>query len=195
MELAQETNDNLDVEQAIRQHRGIIYHCITKVLRSFPQFNNSDVADDIFQEVCILLMEKLRKHDPARGAKLSTFIGMIATHATYDFLTKERRKSRHGPQVDIDHLVEMADPDASPEETVIGKDLERNILAARKQLPPSLRRAFDLEMTVSITDPRELADAMGINRKTVYTRRAKLRERLASALPEDWQESLAKKAA
>jgi RNA polymerase sigma factor (sigma-70 family) len=195
MESLRSANDNLDLEQAIRQHRGIIYRCISKVLHSFPQYLDPATTDDIFQEVCMLLIEKLSKYDPTRGAKLSTFIGMIATHATIDFLRRERRKSRNGSRVDVDHLLEMASPYESPEVAATGKDLRKHLLAAREKLPPFLQRAFDLEIGEGVADTYRLANEMGIKRGTVFSRRAKLKEKLAAALPEEWQESLAKKAA
>jgi len=74
----------------------LIYRCIRKVTRSFPKLLDRDDEREIFSNLLLALLSndrhKLRCFDPKRGSRLSTWLGLLATHAAYDYLRALRRE-------------------------------------------------------------------------------------------------------
>ncbi len=115
-------NQGVAWSELVRRYRALIYRCISKVtLRYAPTLASADM-DEIYAEVMIQLvrddMHKLRIYDPTRGAKLGSWIGMLAVNAAYDYLRSAGRRpvlNREGNLVDpneehdrspLDHLLE-----------------------------------------------------------------------------------------
>jgi RNA polymerase sigma-70 factor, ECF subfamily len=92
----------------------LIHRCIAKVLNRFSTVATSDDTAEIYGSLCLQLLSrdkhKLRSFDMARGTKLTTWLGMLATHAAYDFLRTRRRDPRADDAADAEQIGASAPP-------------------------------------------------------------------------------------
>ena len=69
---------------------GSSFRCITKVAGKYDAVLSNEDANEIFGDMCFNLlrddMRKLRAYDPARGAKLGSWLGLLAINTAYDYL-------------------------------------------------------------------------------------------------------------
>lgn len=160
----------------------LIYRCIVSVAGRFsPLLGGDDVHEIYASLLCDLLandMKKLRSFDPARGKRLSSWIGLLATHAAYDYLRQQRRERDRASAADAEAVASDA-PD--PFDQVSARQrasLVRDVFAefsAKDQQFIALYFADGLA-------PEEVATRMGISVKTVYSKKHKIRLRLEAIL-------------
>jgi RNA polymerase sigma-70 factor, ECF subfamily len=174
--------DDRSWKEMLRRYRSLIYRCISKVIGRYETVLSSADIDEIYAEVLFALlrdnMRKLRLFDRRRGSKLSSWLGLIATHTAYDFLRSTARR----PILDrIDGAPEVMDGAESPLETLL--DGER-----RQQLNHLLADYSDKDRTFVALfyaqglPAEDVADEMDISIKTVYSKKHKLLSRLQHTL-------------
>ena len=101
--------------ELLRRYRFVIERTIAKALK-----HHVDAADDVFGDFCALLLErdmrKLRAWDPARGARLSTWLCLLAIHAARDRLLTLRRNGRIGDDayLVLEEELDWAELNATP---------------------------------------------------------------------------------
>ncbi len=176
-------NQGIAWAELVRRYRSLIYRCISKVtLRYAPTLASADM-DEIYAEVMIQLvrddMHKLRIYDPTRGAKLGSWIGMLAVNAAYDYLRSAGRRpilNREGNLVDpneehdrspLDHLLEKERWDHLNEMLTDFTDKDRTFVDLY------YRRGMEAE---------QIAEEMQISLKTVYSKKHKIRAHLMRCL-------------
>ncbi len=120
----------------------------------------ADVTQDAFVRLCRDGFRLLREYDPAR-AKLSTWLGVIATSAAIDHL---RRADPLGTP--LEDVAESALPTVAPAEPNRPLALPPDLLTARQIL--ILRLLYEDECTVE-----EAARALGIEAQTIRSQRHK----------------------
>lgn len=173
-------------EQAWRKfhdrYDGLISRCITKVTSRF----RSCIASEDVREIhaCVLAsliandMRKLRSFDPARGTRLGSWIGMLASHATYDHLRSVRREPRHSPLVEAERL---GSEQPSPLDTIERHERVRTVRAMLQRFSDKDRQFVALYFDEGLA-PERIAEMMSISVKTVYTKRHKIQQRLEQLL-------------
>ena len=74
----------------------LIYRCITKVTGRFAAVVSQDDIREIYATLLVQLlsndMHKLRTFDAARGNRFSSWLGLLAINAAYDYLRAIRRE-------------------------------------------------------------------------------------------------------
>jgi RNA polymerase sigma-70 factor (ECF subfamily) len=160
----------------------LIYRCITKVLGRFSGVAGADDTREIYSTLCVQLLandkRKLRSFDPERGNKLSTWLGLLATHAAYDFLRARKRAPKTEDLTSAESLTFEA-----PTADEICVQREKAALVA--ELLSSFSDKDREFMTLYFADglePEEVAQRMGISVKTVYSKKHKIRSRLEGLL-------------
>lgn len=160
----------------------LIYRCITKVLGRFNGAAHADDTREIYSTLCVQLLandkRKLRSFDPERGNKLSTWLGLLATHAAYDFLRSRKRDPKTEDIAEAESICFEA-----PNADEICAQRERAALVAELLASFSDKdREFMLLYFADGLEPEEVAERMGISVKTVYSKKHKIRSRLAGLL-------------
>jgi len=165
--------------EMLRRYRALIYRCITKVIGKYgPSMTNADV-DEIFAEVLLNLlrddMRKLRLYNPARGTKLSSWIGMISINSTYDFLRGVGRRPV------LDRLDGAPDPHGESDRTPLDMLIEKERWSALNVILADFsdkdRRFLALYYAQGL-EPEAVASQMSISLKTVYSKKHKIRAHL-----------------
>jgi RNA polymerase sigma-70 factor (ECF subfamily) len=160
----------------------LIIRCITKVTRRFA----SIVSQDDVREICATLyisllandMHKLRSFDPERGNRFSSWIGLLAINAAYDYLrTLKREPQKECITEAMDLVCELPDP------FELTSEHERAAIAQRTLADFSEKdRTFAELYFGEGMAPQDIADRMNISVKTVYSKKHKIQSRLESVL-------------
>jgi RNA polymerase sigma-70 factor (ECF subfamily) len=160
----------------------LIMRCITKVTRRFSSIVSQDDVREIYATLYVSLlgnsMHKLRSFDPERGNRFSSWIGLLAINAAYDYLRSLKREPQKECISEATELVcDMPDPfelTAEHERAVIAQETLEDF--SEKD------RTFAALYFGEGMDPQDIADRMNISVKTVYSKKHKIQSRLESVL-------------
>ncbi len=173
---AARAGDAAAVEALLARYQAQIHRFGLKMCRD-PQD-----AEDVLQETMIAMARGVRDF---RGASsLSTWLYAVAR----SFCVKKRRRSRFAPTLlsaDGREAEQVRDPGRAPDEQLAGKEVERALEAAIRDLEPMYREALVLRDVEGLTAP-EVAEVLGITPQAVKSRlhraRVAVRDAVAPAL-------------
>lgn len=176
-------NQGVAWSELVRRYRALIYRCISKVtLRYAPTLASADM-DEIYAEVMIQLvrddMHKLRIYDPGRGAKLGSWIGMLAVNAAYDYLRSAGRRpilNREGNLIETNE-----EHDRSPLDHLLEKERWDHLNGMLMDFTDKDRTFVDLYYRRGM-EAEQVAEEMQISLKTVYSKKHKIRAHLMRCL-------------
>jgi RNA polymerase sigma-70 factor, ECF subfamily len=162
-----------------RQYENLIVACVVRVLRRYgASFNAEDLADLVSEVWVVLLrddMRKLRLYDAARGYRLASWVGLLATNCTIDQLRLRASECTYLEDIACPErlLVDSHRPDSGIEE-------QEAACLARAALDrlTSEERSFVVSCYHEERRPEDLAAELGITVNTVYSRKFKIREKL-----------------
>jgi RNA polymerase sigma-70 factor (ECF subfamily) len=162
----------------VRRYERLIVSCVVKALRRYGATFSRDDLDDLTGDVWLTLlredMRKLRQYDAARGFRIASFLGLVATNATIDHL-----RARQADAAPLDDVIEdWAALRAEPtRDHVVEREQAELARAALAQLSVD-EREFVVGCFREERSPEELARALGVTTNTVYSRKFKIREKL-----------------
>lgn len=160
----------------------LIIRCITKVTRRFASMVSQDDVREIYANLYVSLlgndMHKLRTFDPERGNRFSSWIGLLAINAAYDYLRTLKREPQKECITEAMELVaDLPDPFELTSEN------ERASIAQATLADFSEKdRTFAALYFGEGMDPQDIATRMNISVKTVYSKKHKIQSRLESVL-------------
>jgi RNA polymerase sigma-70 factor (ECF subfamily) len=162
----------------------LVLSTISRVTARFSALVSPEDLREIYATFCVQLLAndklKLRSFDPARGNKLSTWLGLLASHTAYDFLRGTRREPRRAALSEAEELSStLPDPCESA--------LLRERAALVGQLLSSFTdkdRAFIQLYFAEGLAPECVAERLNISVKTVYSKKHKIQARLQALLNE-----------
>ncbi len=164
------------------EYSNVVIACIRRVLCRFTRVTSDHDVDEIYARFCFELLahdkRKLRKFDPEKGSRLGTWLGLLATNATYDYLRRLRRDRLAEPLPEID-VLESENP--SPHDQVVLAEQARMAANILSTLSERDRQFVELYFGEG-AEPEEISARMGINLKTVYTKKHKITARLEALL-------------
>jgi RNA polymerase sigma-70 factor (ECF subfamily) len=162
------------------QYDRLIYRCIRKVTRNFAAVVRSEDEREIYSNLIVQLLSndkrKLRSFDPSRGSRLGTWLGLLATHAAYDYLRSLRREVPRVPLTEADTTCYEG---ASPYEQVERKQRRSMVERMMGRLSDKDQQFVKLYFNRGMS-PEAVASAMQISVKTVYSKKHKIQSRLES---------------
>ncbi len=171
--------------ELIRRYRALVFRCITKVAAKYDAVLSNEDANEIFGDMCFNLlrddMRKLRAYDPARGAKLGSWLGLLAINTAYDYLRQTSRR----PLLDrLDGTLDRAGEGPSALDAILERERWEYLNALLADFSARDRRFVELYYVGGLM-PDEVARAMGISVKTVYSKKNKLRTKLLALAEHD----------
>jgi RNA polymerase sigma-70 factor (ECF subfamily) len=175
-------NDPAAWREFQKRYDRLIHRCITKVTRRFSSIVSQDDVREIYATLYVSLLandkHKLATFDPERGNRFSSWIGLLAINAAYDYLRSLKREPQKEQLADNSDLVcELPDP------FELTAEHERAALAQRTLEDFSEKdRTFAALYFGEGMDPNEIATKMNISVKTVYSKKHKIQSRLETAL-------------
>jgi RNA polymerase sigma-70 factor, ECF subfamily len=160
------------------QYDRLIYRCIRKVTQGFSAVVRNEDEREIYSNLIVQLLSndkrKLRSFDPDRGSRLGTWLGLLATHAAYDYLRSLRREV---PRVPLTEAESACFDGASPLEQVERQQKSRMVKQLLTKLSAKDQQFVKLYFNRGMS-PEAVADAMQISVKTVYSKKHKIQTRL-----------------
>lgn len=164
-----------------RRYSRLLLSCITRVTARFG-YSTPDDVQEIYATLCLQLLSndkrKLRSFEAGRGTRLGTWLGLLATHTAYDFLRAVRRAPKHD---DLANAASLSTSGPDPAETTLLREQAQLLARALAELSDKDRLFVELFYGDGLP-AEEVAARMGINVKTVYTKKHKLQARLSSLL-------------
>jgi RNA polymerase sigma factor (sigma-70 family) len=144
-------------------------------------FREADAAD-VFQSVCVILLEKLGTIREPRG-----LVAWIITTTSRQCLALVHRQTRERNRT-ADHQVpaeiEPAAPDQLPEDEILALERQYVVRAAINQLPPRCRGLIEglFSDAPEHTSYQQLADRLGVPMNSLGPTRARCLSRLRHLL-------------
>jgi RNA polymerase sigma-70 factor (ECF subfamily) len=160
----------------------LLYRCITRVTIHFAARVSSDDVQEIYANLCVQLLAndkaKLRTFDPARGNRLGSWLGLLATHCTYDYLRSRRREPRFE---EIPESLAESRNAADPFSVCAQREQARIVVELMETFSDKDRRFIELFYGEALA-PDVIARRLKISVKTVYSKKHKIQGRLESLL-------------
>lgn len=141
---------------------------------------HADEAEDLVQDIFVLLLSRGRAVDPGRPGPFRSFLYAVAYRLSAN-ASRRRRRRRALP------LAEAATQPAAeedPERLALRREQVRRAAAAVDSLPPLMRAAL-LLVAGEGKSVREAAADLGVSEAVVRARVCRGRRRLAALLKED----------
>ncbi len=162
----------------VRRYERLIASCVVKALRRYGATFSRDDLDDLVGDVWVTLlredMKKLRQYDAARGFRIASFLGLVATNATIDHL-----RARQAESTPLDEVIEdFASLRAEAPRDVVEARQEVELARAALAQLSGEERAFVIDCFRDEVAPEDLARNLGVSTNTVYSRKFKIREKL-----------------
>jgi RNA polymerase sigma-70 factor (ECF subfamily) len=120
--------------------------------------------DDAAQDVFVVVHRRLPEFEGR--SSLRTWVAGIAVRVAADY---RRRFRRQGTQLDLDLTEDLPDPKPDPAESVASAEARALVARLLLALPESQREVFVLVELEGLSAP-EVAQAIGVNLNTVYSR-------------------------
>lgn len=168
-----------------KRFRGLILSCAMKIgSRSGVRMTGDDLMD-VLGEVALNLVahdfRKLRLYRTDGGCSVSSWIGVIATTTTRDYLRRARRQRVElSSDEELEHL---SCPSLGPEEALIDRERRGFVDKTLAQLSKRDQDFVQLYFAEA-RSPEAIAEEMGVSLATVYSKKAKIKTRLTSLAKE-----------
>lgn len=162
----------------------LVLSTISRVTARFSAVVSQEDMREIYATFCVQLLAndklKLRSFDPERGNKLSTWLGLLASHTAYDFLRGARREPRRAALSEAEDLSSTL-PD--PCESALMRERATLVSNLLENFTDKDRAFIQLYFGEGLA-PECVAERLNISVKTVYSKRHKIQARLQSLLLE-----------
>lgn len=169
-------------EELINRYKNSIFGIVYRIIGQYQE------AEDVCQEVFIIVYEKLYQFDP--GRKFAPWINRIAINTSISNIRKKKKvitlafeESMYN-QNDVPYSVSYKD---DPELMFEEKELEQEINAAIQALPDSYREVIILRYRLDLSN-QEIADTLSISRENVEVKIHRARKALRNILLHKWNE-------
>ncbi|HJZ83801.1 MAG TPA: sigma-70 family RNA polymerase sigma factor [Polyangia bacterium] len=162
-----------------RRYERLITSCVLRTLRRYDATFSRDDLEDLVSEVWVALLrddlKKLRAYQPDKGFRLASWIALIATNTTID-----RLRARQTEDVFLDDMVtsDLAASANEPDQDAMERQRAELAQAALGELSPE-ERAFVNDCFHEQRAPEDIAREHGVAVNTIYSRKFKIREKLA----------------
>ena len=172
-------------ERFVARYRGTVELCVQQVLRRAGARAEGNDVEDLVHEIWLAIFEGdkrcLRRFEPERQIRVSTWIGLLSRNKAVDRLRQQSARRRLLRLADPQDLPEAPTDTPSPRETLERRERRALAQAAFERLREDEQR-FLLAWYRDERPPEQLAAELGVAVGTVYTRRYKLQQKLAKAL-------------
>ncbi len=162
----------------VLQYSKLAYSTIKKTLTLHHALPQDDIVEDLHQDFFLSLCEndfrKIRRFKGERGCSLASWLRMIASRVTVDFLRIKRPITVGVPET-------LASDQADALNTLVDREEELQITEALESLSPRDRLFVDLHFYRGLP-PEEVAAILNISVKAVYTIKSRLLDKLREVL-------------
>lgn len=165
-------------DEFVERYSRLVYGAIKQTLRVYHVEPTESAVEDLFQDFFVSVLrddfKKLREFRGERGCTLASWLRMVATRLTIDFL----RKTKNYTVGAIEPApVNAADPSGE----LIRKEKEKLMAQLIRTLPAADRLLIDLSFREELA-PEDIAVILGTSINAVYTRKSRILAKLKEAI-------------
>jgi RNA polymerase sigma factor (sigma-70 family) len=162
----------------VLQYSVLVYHTIKKTFSLYHTEARADQIEDLYQEFFISILrddfKKLRQFKGDRGCSLASWLRIVATRLTIDFL-------RRGLSTYVAATERIPSDQPDPLDDIIDREKEGLLLQAIQSLPPQDRFFLGLCYRQALP-PQEVAGILRISVGAFYTQKSRILARLRELL-------------
>ena len=162
----------------VQQYSALVYHTIRKTLTLHHADRRDDVMEDLAQEFFVSLLrdrcKKLRQFRGDRGCTVASWLRVIASRLTIDYLRQQRP-----PDVQASDAIPADQPDAPA--ALIEHEQAQLLAKALESLSSPDRLIIELSYGQALP-PQEIAALLKISVGGVYTQKSRVLDKLRESL-------------
>lgn len=150
-------------EVLIRRHQKRIF------LQIYSKVQDTDVADDLFQETFIKIIRSLRKSNYEEKGKFLPWAIRVANNTTLDHFRRESRKKEFRPQGEFTVFDTYGEADRPFEAALIESQINEDLHKLITYLPGEQRKVLELRVFCNYSF-KEIAEETGVSINTALGR-------------------------
>lgn len=167
-------------ERFVEEYSKLVYFSIHQTFKMKGVNASQDEANELFNEVFLGLFEnnfaKLRNFKWKNDCSLATWLRLITSRKTIDYLKSKRRRSK---MLDIDspEVQEELEAESEVEHSVLDGEREELLRRAVSQLSAEEINFLNLCFIKELA-PEKIAEMLGITVSSVYSRKNRIKEKI-----------------
>ena len=162
----------------VLQYSNLVYHTIRRTLTLHHAESRDEIVEDLYQECFVSFLrddyKKLRQFRGERGCTLASWLRVVVSRETIDFLRKQK-----APTVEVNETLASDQPGAL--EILASGEEQRSLAQALEELSPRDRLIIELSYAQGL-GAEEIAGILKISVGAFYTQKSRLLTRLREGL-------------
>jgi len=162
----------------VRQYSNLVYYTIKKTLSLHHVEPDADLVEELYQEFFVSLLrndcKKLRQFRGTYGCSLASWLRIVTTRLTIDFIRKQAL-----PSGEVASAMYRDSPD--PAEPLINEEQERLLSQVIQSLPARDRILLDLCYR-QMLGSEEVAQLLKTSVNAVYVQKSRVLEKIREVL-------------
>lgn len=150
-------------EVLIRRHQKRIF------LQIYSKVQDSEIADDLFQETFIKIIRSLRKSNYEEKGKFLPWAIRVANNTTLDFFRRESRKKEFRPNGEFTVFDTYGESDQPFEQELIESQINEDLHKLITYLPEEQRQVLELRVFCNYSF-KEIAEETNVSINTALGR-------------------------
>ena len=150
-------------EVLIRRHQKRIF------LQIYSKVQDSEIADDLFQETFIKIIRSLRKSNYEEKGKFLPWAIRVANNTTLDFFRRESRKKEFRPNGEFTVFDTYGESDQPFEQELIESQINEDLQKLITYLPEEQRQVLELRIFCNYSF-KEIAEETNVSINTALGR-------------------------
>jgi RNA polymerase sigma factor (sigma-70 family) len=150
-------------EVLIRRHQKRIF------LQIYSKVQDSEIADDLFQETFIKIIRSLRKSNYEEKGKFLPWAIRVANNTTLDFFRRESRKKEFRPNGEFTVFDTFGESDQPFEQELIESQINEDLHKLITYLPEEQRQVLELRVFCNYSF-KEIAEETNVSINTALGR-------------------------
>ncbi|RJQ49789.1 MAG: sigma-70 family RNA polymerase sigma factor [Nitrospiraceae bacterium] len=171
-----------DWEIFVRRYSRLIWNCIHKTFHTYSFSYTPEDGEDMYSSIFMSLIEndfrKLRQFRSENACALSTWLSIIATRMTIDFMRKDRSRYHIDSGADDREIWDIIPDHTCRADTLLeNKQRDENLRKSLQDLSGRDRLIYDLIFNKGVS-PEDTARMLDITVSTVYSRKHRIIEKI-----------------
>ena len=155
--------DSKSFEALIQKHKNKIYAFILSKIR------NRDLAEDIFQDTFIKVINSLQKGKYNEEGKFLPWVMRIANNLVIDYFRKSKKMRTIAPTDDFDIFDILQDGEKNVEDNLVNNQIHKDLRKLIKHLPEDQKEVLKMRYYAELSF-KEISECTGVSINTALGR-------------------------
>ena len=155
--------DSKSFEALIQKHKNKIYAFILSKIR------NRDLAEDIFQDTFIKVINSLQKGKYNEEGKFLPWVMRIANNLVIDYFRKSKKMRTIAPTDDFDIFDIMQDGEKNIEDNLVNNQIHKDLRKLIEHLPEDQKEVLKMRYYAELSF-KEISECTGVSINTALGR-------------------------